>query len=127
MLVLLVLFVVLDRVAVAYAENQAAQQMQSQGFPAKPDVTIKGFPFLAPGGRQALQNDVHITANDVKEGPVTLQTSWPTRRTSGSIPAIRAARSATSPGPCDPVLQCGFAFGGGGSGLSIYVEPAGTT
>jgi hypothetical protein len=70
-LVLLVLFVVLDRVAVAYAENQAAQQMQSQGFPAKPNVTIKGFPFLTQVASRRL-NDVHITADNVKEGPVTL-------------------------------------------------------
>lgn len=70
-LVLLVLLVVLDRVAVAYAENQAAQQMQSQGFPAKPDVTIKGFPFLTQVASRHF-NDVHITADNVKEGPVTL-------------------------------------------------------
>ena len=70
-LVLVVLFVVLDRVAVAYAENQAAQRMQSQGFPAKPDVTIKGFPFLTQVASRHF-NDVHITANNVKEGPVTL-------------------------------------------------------
>jgi hypothetical protein len=69
--VLVVLFVVLDRVAVAYAENQAAQQMQSQGFPTKPDVTIEGFPFLTQVAARNFQ-DVHITASDVKEGPVTL-------------------------------------------------------
>jgi hypothetical protein len=69
-LVLLVLFVILDRVAVSYAENQAAKQMQSQGFPTKPDVTIKGFPFLTQVAARNIK-DVHITANDVKEGPVT--------------------------------------------------------
>src|ERR1700745_2773183 len=68
-LVLAVLFVVLDRVAVAYAENQAAKQMQSQGFPAKPDVTIKGFPFLTQVAARRL-NDVHITAGNVPAGPV---------------------------------------------------------
>jgi hypothetical protein len=68
-LVLVALFVVLDRVAVAYAENQAAQQMQSQGFPAKPDVTIKGFPFLTQVAARRL-NDVHITASNVPAGPV---------------------------------------------------------
>jgi LmeA-like phospholipid-binding len=68
-LVLVVLFVVLDRVAVAYAENQAAQQMQSQGFPTKPDVTIKGFPFLTQVAARRF-NDVHITASNVPAGPV---------------------------------------------------------
>ena len=71
LLVLLVLFVVLDRVAVAYAENQAAQQMKSQGFPTKPDVTIEGFPFLTQVAARNIK-DVHITATKVPAGPVTL-------------------------------------------------------
>jgi hypothetical protein len=70
-LVLLVLLVVLDRVAVAYADNQAAQQMKSQGFPTKPDVSIEGFPFLTQVASKRLKH-VHITASHVKEGPVTL-------------------------------------------------------
>jgi hypothetical protein len=68
---LLVLLVVLDRVAVAYANNQAAQQIESQGFPTKPDVSIQGFPFLTQVLARNLQ-DVHISADNVKEGPVTL-------------------------------------------------------
>ena len=71
LITLLVLLVVLDRVAVAYANNQAAQQIQSQGFPTKPDVSIEGFPFLTQVLSRNLK-DVHITANNVKEGPVTL-------------------------------------------------------
>ena len=70
-LVLLVLLVVLDRVAVAYADNQAAQQIKSQGFPTKPNVSIEGFPFLTQVASRRL-NHVHITASQVKEGPVTL-------------------------------------------------------
>jgi hypothetical protein len=70
-LVLLVLLVVLDRVAVAYAENQAADQMKSQGFPTKPDVTIEGFPFLTQVARRHIDH-IHITASHVKEGPVRL-------------------------------------------------------
>lgn len=70
-LVLLVLLVVLDRVAVAYADNQAAQQMKSQGFPIKPNVSIEGFPFLTQVAARRL-NDVHVTASHVQEGPVTL-------------------------------------------------------
>lgn len=70
-LVLLVLFVVLDKVAVAYAENQAADQMKSQGFQTKPDVTIEGFPFLTQVASRRIDH-IHITASRVKEGPVTL-------------------------------------------------------
>jgi DUF2993 family protein len=71
LITLLVLLVVLDRVALAYANNQAAQQIQSQGFPTKPDVSIEGFPFLTQVLARNLKN-VHITADNVKEGPVTL-------------------------------------------------------
>lgn len=71
LITLLVLLVVLDRVALAYANNQAAQQIQSQGFPTKPDVSIEGFPFLTQVLARNLK-DVHITASNVKEGPVTL-------------------------------------------------------
>jgi hypothetical protein len=70
-LVLIVLFFVLDRVAVAYAENQAADQMKSQGFPTKPHVTIEGFPFLTQVASRRIDH-IHITASRVKEGPVTL-------------------------------------------------------
>jgi LmeA-like phospholipid-binding len=70
-LVLLALLVVLDRVAVAYAENQAADQMKSQGFSTKPNVSIEGFPFLTQVASRRLDH-VHITASRVKEGPVTL-------------------------------------------------------
>ena len=45
-IVILVLFVVSDRVANAYAENQMASQVQSSlGLSGKPSVTIHGFPF----------------------------------------------------------------------------------
>jgi LmeA-like phospholipid-binding len=46
LIVVLVLFVVSDRVANAYAENQMASQVQSSlGLSGKPNVTIQGFPF----------------------------------------------------------------------------------
>ena len=71
LLVLLLLLVVVDRAAVAYADNQAAQQMKSQGFPTEPNVTIEGFPFLTQVISRNL-HDVHVTANRIQEGPVTL-------------------------------------------------------
>ncbi|MEV6384702.1 DUF2993 domain-containing protein [Streptomyces sp. NPDC051773] len=41
------LFVVADRVAVGFAEDEAAQQLKaSEGLTSTPDVSIKGFPFL---------------------------------------------------------------------------------
>jgi hypothetical protein len=41
------LFVAADRVALSYAQSKAAEKIQrSQGLADKPDVSIKGFPFL---------------------------------------------------------------------------------
>lgn len=41
------LFVVADRVAVGFAEDEAAEQLKtSEGLPTTPDVSINGFPFL---------------------------------------------------------------------------------
>lgn len=121
-LVLLVLLVVLDRVAVAYAENQAAQQMQSQGFPAKPDVTIKGFPFLTQVAARRIK-DVHITASNVPAGPVKFSLTADATDVllnpgyqSGTISHV------TGTGVI-PFSSVGSALGAGGSGLTI--SPAG--
>ena len=69
--VLLVLLVVADRVAASLAENEAASQIKSAGFPVKPKVDIEGFPLLT----QLAARDFHkvdITASNVKEGPLTI-------------------------------------------------------
>jgi hypothetical protein len=61
----------LDFAARAYAENRVATDVQNQGFPGKPDVTIEGFPFLT----QLLSRrfpDVLISAGSFSDGPVTL-------------------------------------------------------
>jgi LmeA-like phospholipid-binding len=71
--VVVVLLVVADRVANAIAENQMASQVQQAGFPAKPNVTIEGFPFFT----QLLAHDfrtVNINASDVTEGPLEIET-----------------------------------------------------
>jgi hypothetical protein len=60
-----------DRVAKAVTENRMAQQIQQQGFPSKPAVSIQGFPFLT----QLAGRDFHhvtIKANGVTAGPVVL-------------------------------------------------------
>jgi DUF2993 family protein len=69
--VVLVLLAVSDRVANAIAENSMASQIQQQGFPVKPNVTIEGFPFFT----QLLAHDfstVDINASNVPEGPLTI-------------------------------------------------------
>jgi LmeA-like phospholipid-binding len=117
-LVLAVLFVVLDRVAVAYAENQAAKQMQSQGFPAKPDVTIKGFPFLTQVAARRL-NDVHITASNVPAGPVKF--SFAADATDVLLnPGFQSGTISHVTGTgVIPFSSVSSALGAGGSGLTI--------
>ncbi|MCW2873599.1 DUF2993 domain-containing protein [Actinacidiphila oryziradicis] len=66
--VLGVLFVAADRIALWFAESQAADKaQQSQGFTSKPDVSIKGFPFLTQVAAKKL-DDVHITAKGIEAG-----------------------------------------------------------
>lgn len=71
-LALIVLFVVADRGAVLYAQNQVAQQFKEQGgFEGTPSVSIKGFPFLT----QVIAHNIHeitITSDKIKAGPVTI-------------------------------------------------------
>ena len=71
-LALIVLFVVGDRLAVLYAQNQVAQQFKEQGgFQGTPSVSIKGFPFLT----QVIAHNIHeitITSDKIKAGPVTI-------------------------------------------------------
>ena len=117
-LVLAALFVVLDRVAVAYAENQAAKQMQSQGFPAKPDVTIKGFPFLTQVAARRF-NDVHISASDVPAGPVKF--SFAADATDVLLnPGFQSGTISHVTGTgVIPFSSVSSALGAGGSGLRI--------
>ena len=71
-LALIVLFIVGDRLAVLYAQNQVAQQFKEQGgFEGTPSVSIKGFPFLT----QVIAHNIHeitITSDKIKAGPVTI-------------------------------------------------------
>ena len=69
---LLLLLIGADRAAAAYAASQAAQQMKAQGFPGDPHVTMEGFPFLTQVLVDRNLQDVHVTADNVQEGPVTL-------------------------------------------------------
>ena len=71
LVVLAGLFVIADRVAVHYADNVFATQIQKQGFSTKPSVSIQGFPFLTQVAARDFK-DVRITANGEKAGPVTV-------------------------------------------------------
>jgi hypothetical protein len=71
LIVIIVLLVAADRVACTVAENQMASQIQKQGFPAKPKVTIEGFPFLTQLAAKDFKTVV-ISASNVTEGPLDI-------------------------------------------------------
>jgi LmeA-like phospholipid-binding len=69
--VIVVVLAGLDFGAKALAESKIASQIQSRGFPAKPSVSIAGFPFLT----QVAARDIHqitISSSDIKAGQVTI-------------------------------------------------------
>jgi DUF2993 family protein len=69
--IIVVVLVVLDFVARAAGENIMATQIQKQGLPKKPNVSIGGFPFLTQVATKNFQQVTISTAN-LPEGPVTI-------------------------------------------------------
>jgi len=69
--VVVVVLVGLDFGAKAFAQGKIASEIKSHGFPAKPSVSIAGFPFLT----QVVARDIHqitISSSNIKAGPVTV-------------------------------------------------------
>jgi DUF2993 family protein len=72
LIILIGLLVALDFGARAFAESKVASEIQQQGFPKKPNVSIEGFPFLTQViGRDF--KDVQISSSNVTEGPLLIQ------------------------------------------------------
>jgi len=69
--ILLALLVGLDFGAKSFAESQAATELQKQGFPNKPSVSIAGFPFLTQVITRHFQ-EITIGSADIPAGPVTI-------------------------------------------------------
>jgi len=128
-IVILVVLVALDFGAKAFAENEAAIQIQKQGFPKKPSVQIAGFPFLTQVITKHFDK-ITIKSGNFPAGPVTVSnldvvadnvrldsdfkggTAGPLNGTvSISLGAIGSALSAA--GPLTSFL------GGGSKGLKI--------
>ena len=72
LVVLLVVLVAVDRLAAFYVQGRIASQIQDQGFPAKPSVSIKGFPFLTQVISRHFQ-EVQISSQNVQAGPVKIK------------------------------------------------------
>ena len=71
-IVLIVVLIGIDRLAVFYAQDKVASEIQDQGFPSKPSVSIKGFPFLTQVISRHFQG-IQISSKPVKEGPVVVR------------------------------------------------------
>jgi hypothetical protein len=72
LIILIGLLVALDFGARAFAESKVASEIQQQGFPKKPNVSIEGFPFLTQViGRDF--KDVQLSSSNVTEGPLLIQ------------------------------------------------------
>jgi len=69
--VIVVVLVGLDFGARAFAESRIASQIKSHGFPAKPSVSIAGFPFLTQVAAREF-HQITISSSDIKEGPITV-------------------------------------------------------
>jgi hypothetical protein len=72
LIVLIGLLVALDFGARAFAESKVASEIQQQGFPKKPNVSIEGFPFLTQVVSRDFK-DVQISSSNVTEGPLLIQ------------------------------------------------------
>src|SRR5664279_2160691 len=70
--VVVVLLVALDRIGLLIADSQIASRVQkSQGLSSRPQVSIKGFPFLTQviGGRYG---EVDVAVRDVTRNGLTV-------------------------------------------------------
>ena len=68
---LIIVLVGLDFGTRAFAETTMASQIQQQGFPKKPSVTIEGFPFLTQVITRDF-SDVKISSRNITEGPLEI-------------------------------------------------------
>lgn len=132
---IIVVLVALDFGAKAFAESEAASQIQKQGFPKKPGVSIAGFPFLT----QVITRDFHqvtITSSNIPEGPIKITRLDVVAK---NVKLKSNFQSGTA-GPLDGTVLIslgeigGFlsaagplaTFLGGGSGGGLHIESVGS-
>jgi hypothetical protein len=130
----LVLLVALDFGAKAFAESEAATQIQKQGFPKKPNVAIAGFPFLT----QVITRNFHqitITSSNIPAGPIKIESLYVVAQ---NVKLNSSFRSGTA-GPLHGTVLIGLgaigsflsaagplaSFLGGGAGGGLKIESVG--
>jgi hypothetical protein len=127
---ILAVLVAVDFGAKAFAEHEAAAQIQKQGFPKKPSVAIGGFPFLT----QVITRSFHqitISSSDIPEGPikitslnvvaqnVKLNSNFQSGTAGPLNGTINISLGAISGFLSDAGPLAGFLGGGSGGGLKI--------
>lgn len=86
------LFVAADRIAVYFAEDQAAEKIRSsQGLSGTPEVSIKGFPFLTQIANSSL-DEVEVKLDDA----VTASTGRESIKVSGFDATLHGVRIDSS-------------------------------
>ena len=120
LIVVAVLLTIGDRVALAVAENQFADQAVSNGMPVKPSVTIEGFPFLT----QVIARDfrkVDISASNVPAGPVDI-TSVKATLTGMHLNSAFTGATVDHISVTAFVSFSSLASAGGGTGISMVAD-----
>jgi len=127
LIVLLGLLVALDFGARAFAQNKMASEIQQQGFPKKPDVSIQGFPFLT----QVISRDfksILISSSNITEGPLEIQSIHATMTgvhvnssfQSGTVDHLHGTMTVTFPALANAMIsQAGDLGSLVGSGLTL--------
>jgi hypothetical protein len=118
LIVLVIVACVGDRVACAYAENDMATQVQNNGFPVKPHVTIEGIPFLTQLAAKDF-NDVVISASNVPAGPLTISSINATLHGMHLIDGFSGARIDTIDGTVLITFGALASAGGIPSGITL--------
>jgi len=135
--VIVVLLVGLDFGAKAFAESEAASEIQKQGFPTKPSVSIAGFPFLLQVATRDFKQ-VTISASDIPEGPIKI-TSMTVTADSIKFHSFNFTGGSTGPLHGTVVISLGevggflsaagplASFLGGGSNGGLKIVAVGTS
>jgi len=133
--VVLVLLVGLDFGAKAFAESEAATQIQKQGFPKRPSVSIAGFPFLTQVITRHF-DQVTISSSDIPEGPITITSlnvvaqnvRLSSNFQSGTVGPLHGTITISLGALGDAISAAGplAGFLGGGSGGGLKIQSVGS-
>jgi hypothetical protein len=128
LIILLGLLVALDFGARAFAESKVASEIQQQGFPKKPNVSIEGFPFLTQVASRDFK-DVQLSSSNITEGPLLIQSIDATMTgvhvnssfNGGTVDNLNGTLSVTFAALANAMTsQAGSALGSlGGAGLTL--------